>query len=203
MAARSTRPRVRGLRPLVIKRLAPGKPEGAALGVPADRPPLARVDDLAAQRLDAGERVPGRLRETRRARVRACRRSWRPGEIRLAADHESRRDGRSRCRTLGSNDGTDGGSRSARGTGEPARRRAASSKSHSHGARRRPALRAPGRLHGVGGRRMRSRACVRGPRRPHRRLRAGYGRHIEFKHGLGDFARDFDAGRYPELFACR
>jgi hypothetical protein len=30
-----------------------------------------------------------------------------------------------------------------------------------------------------------------------------YGRHIEFKHGLGDFARDFDAGRYPELFACR
>jgi len=30
-----------------------------------------------------------------------------------------------------------------------------------------------------------------------------YGRHIEFKHSLGDFARDFDAGRYPELFACR
>jgi hypothetical protein len=37
--------------------LASGEPEGAALGVPADRPPLARVDDLAAQLLDAGERL--------------------------------------------------------------------------------------------------------------------------------------------------
>jgi hypothetical protein len=33
--------------------------------------------------------------------------------------------------------------------------------------------------------------------------RRAYGRHIEFEHGLGDFARDFDAGRYPELLACR
>jgi hypothetical protein len=30
-----------------------------------------------------------------------------------------------------------------------------------------------------------------------------YGRHIEFEHGLGEFARDFDAGRYPGLLACR
>jgi hypothetical protein len=37
--------------------LASGEPEGAALGVPADRPPLARVDDLAAQFLDADERL--------------------------------------------------------------------------------------------------------------------------------------------------
>ena len=27
------------------------------------------------------------------------------------------------------------------------------------------------------------------------------GRHIELEHGLGDFARDFDAGRYPQLLA--
>jgi hypothetical protein len=33
--------------------------------------------------------------------------------------------------------------------------------------------------------------------------RRAYGRHIEFEHGLGDFARDFDAGRYPGLLACR
>jgi len=33
--------------------------------------------------------------------------------------------------------------------------------------------------------------------------RRAYGRHIEFEHGLGDFARDFDAGRYPELLAYR
>jgi hypothetical protein len=33
--------------------------------------------------------------------------------------------------------------------------------------------------------------------------RHAYGRHIEFEHGLGDFARDFDAGRYPGLLACR
>ena len=26
-----------------------------------------------------------------------------------------------------------------------------------------------------------------------------YGRHIEFDHGLGDFVRDFDAGRHPGL----
>ncbi len=26
-----------------------------------------------------------------------------------------------------------------------------------------------------------------------------YGRGIEFEHGLGDFVRAFDAGRYPEL----
>ena len=31
--------------------------------------------------------------------------------------------------------------------------------------------------------------------------RRAYGRRIEFEHGLGDFARDFDAGRYPELLA--
>jgi hypothetical protein len=31
--------------------------------------------------------------------------------------------------------------------------------------------------------------------------RLAYGRRIEFEHGLGDFARDFDAGRYPELLA--
>jgi hypothetical protein len=28
-----------------------------------------------------------------------------------------------------------------------------------------------------------------------------YGRGIEFEHGLGDFVRDFDAGRYPGLLA--
>jgi hypothetical protein len=33
--------------------------------------------------------------------------------------------------------------------------------------------------------------------------RRAYGRRIEFEHGLGDFARDFDAGRYPGLLACR
>ena len=33
--------------------------------------------------------------------------------------------------------------------------------------------------------------------------RRAYGRHIEFEHGLGDFARDFDAGRYPGLLAYR
>jgi len=33
--------------------------------------------------------------------------------------------------------------------------------------------------------------------------RRAYGRHIEFEHGLGDFARDFDADRYPELLAYR
>jgi hypothetical protein len=33
--------------------------------------------------------------------------------------------------------------------------------------------------------------------------RHAYGRHIEFEHGLGDFARDFDAGRYPGLLTCR
>jgi len=38
--------------------LAPGECEGAPLGVPADRPLLARVDDLAAECLDAGERLP-------------------------------------------------------------------------------------------------------------------------------------------------
>jgi hypothetical protein len=31
--------------------------------------------------------------------------------------------------------------------------------------------------------------------------RRAYGRHIEFEHGLGDFARDFDAGRHPSLLA--
>jgi hypothetical protein len=30
-----------------------------------------------------------------------------------------------------------------------------------------------------------------------------YGRHVEFEHGLGDFVRDFDAGRYPGLLAGR
>jgi hypothetical protein len=30
-----------------------------------------------------------------------------------------------------------------------------------------------------------------------------YGRRIEFEHGLGDFVRDFDAGRYPGLLASR
>ena len=30
-----------------------------------------------------------------------------------------------------------------------------------------------------------------------------YGRRIEFEHGLGDFVRDFDAGRYPGLLAQR
>ena len=33
--------------------------------------------------------------------------------------------------------------------------------------------------------------------------RRAYGRHIEFEHGLGAFARDFDAGRHPELLAYR
>ena len=37
--------------------LAPGEPEGASLGVPADCPLLAWVDDLAAECLDAGERL--------------------------------------------------------------------------------------------------------------------------------------------------
>jgi len=37
--------------------LAAGKPEGAPLGVPADCPLLAWVDDLAAEYLDAGERL--------------------------------------------------------------------------------------------------------------------------------------------------
>src|SRR5919204_2156004 len=30
-----------------------------------------------------------------------------------------------------------------------------------------------------------------------------YGRGLEFEHGLGDFVRDFDAGRYPALLAGR
>jgi hypothetical protein len=30
-----------------------------------------------------------------------------------------------------------------------------------------------------------------------------YGRRLEIEHGLGDFARDFDAGRYPQLLAGR
>jgi hypothetical protein len=30
--------------------------------------------------------------------------------------------------------------------------------------------------------------------------RCAYGRSVEFEHGLGDFVRDFDAGRYPALF---
>jgi hypothetical protein len=33
--------------------------------------------------------------------------------------------------------------------------------------------------------------------------RRAYGRRIEFEHGLGDFVRDFDAGRYPGLLAGR
>jgi len=33
--------------------------------------------------------------------------------------------------------------------------------------------------------------------------RRAYGRHIEFEHGLGDFVRGFDGGRYPELLAER
>lgn len=33
--------------------------------------------------------------------------------------------------------------------------------------------------------------------------RRAYGRQIQFEHGLGDFARDFDAGRYPGLLAGR
>src|ERR671919_1168106 len=28
-----------------------------------------------------------------------------------------------------------------------------------------------------------------------------YGRRVDFRHGLGDFVRGFDAGRYPELIA--
>jgi hypothetical protein len=31
--------------------------------------------------------------------------------------------------------------------------------------------------------------------------RRAYGPDVEFDHGLGDFTRDFDAGRYPELQA--
>jgi hypothetical protein len=31
--------------------------------------------------------------------------------------------------------------------------------------------------------------------------RRAYGRRIEFEHGLGDFVRDFDAGRHPGLLA--
>jgi hypothetical protein len=30
-----------------------------------------------------------------------------------------------------------------------------------------------------------------------------YGRNVEFDHGLGDFVRGFDSGRYPELLAGR
>ena len=30
-----------------------------------------------------------------------------------------------------------------------------------------------------------------------------YGRNLEFDHGLGDFVRGFDSGRYPELLAGR
>jgi hypothetical protein len=30
-----------------------------------------------------------------------------------------------------------------------------------------------------------------------------YGRRLEFEHGLGDFVRDFDAGRHPGLLAGR
>ncbi|HYY32814.1 MAG TPA: hypothetical protein VE693_04430 [Gaiellaceae bacterium] len=30
-----------------------------------------------------------------------------------------------------------------------------------------------------------------------------YGRGIEFEHGLDDFVRDFDAGRFPSLLAAR
>jgi hypothetical protein len=30
-----------------------------------------------------------------------------------------------------------------------------------------------------------------------------YGRGLEFDHGLGDFVRSFDSGRYPELLAGR
>jgi hypothetical protein len=33
--------------------------------------------------------------------------------------------------------------------------------------------------------------------------RRAYGRRIEFEHDLGDFVRDFDAGRYPGLLASR
>jgi hypothetical protein len=33
--------------------------------------------------------------------------------------------------------------------------------------------------------------------------RRAYGRGLEFEHGLGDFVRDFDAGRYPGLLAGR
>jgi hypothetical protein len=33
--------------------------------------------------------------------------------------------------------------------------------------------------------------------------RRAYGRGVEFEHGLGDFVRDFDAGRYPGLLAGR
>ena len=31
--------------------------------------------------------------------------------------------------------------------------------------------------------------------------RRAYGRGIDFEHGLGDFVRDFDAGRHPGLLA--
>ena len=33
--------------------------------------------------------------------------------------------------------------------------------------------------------------------------RRAYGRNVEFDHGLDDFVRNFDAGRYPELVAAR
>jgi len=33
--------------------------------------------------------------------------------------------------------------------------------------------------------------------------RSAYGRGFEFEHGLGDFIREFDAGRYPQLLAAR
>jgi hypothetical protein len=33
--------------------------------------------------------------------------------------------------------------------------------------------------------------------------RRAYGRHIEFEHGLGNFVRDFDGGRYVGLLASR
>jgi hypothetical protein len=33
--------------------------------------------------------------------------------------------------------------------------------------------------------------------------RRAYGRRFEFEHGLGDFIREFDAGRYPQLLAGR
>ena len=33
--------------------------------------------------------------------------------------------------------------------------------------------------------------------------RRAYGRGVEFEHGLGDFVRDVDAGRHPELLEQR
>jgi hypothetical protein len=33
--------------------------------------------------------------------------------------------------------------------------------------------------------------------------RYAYGRQLRIEHGLGDFVRDFDAGRYPDLIASR